>query len=269
MANGDSNPLGVLGQVSGFLGTYGTPIGIGASILGSVFGAISAGKQKRIAERKARNAKKRLDRQKEIYRNLDTSNPFLNMTNTMSDLENTMEDLTVNQQQAEFQAQQFQQSQSNILSTLRESAGSSGIASLAQSLAQQGQIASQQAGASIGQQEAANQRAAAAQAGRLQMAEAGEASRIQGMERQGEVMSRQQELNKQSTLLGMAQQETAAYNAQAGQAQQAKMDAISGGFQGAADMFAGFGQGQSGFTGYRTDEKGIRSYYVNGVKQGG
>jgi len=260
--------LGGLGELSGFLGTYGTPIGIGASILGSVFGAISAGKQKRIAERKARKAEKELNRQKEIYRNLDTSNPFLNMQNTMSGLENTMEDLTVNQQQAQFQADQFQQSQSNILSGLSGAAGGSGIAALAQSLAQQGQIAAQQSGASIGQQEAANARAKASEASRLQMAEAGEASRIQGMERQGEVMSRQQELNKQSTLLGMAQQESAAYNAQVGQAQQAKMDAITGGLKGAADMFAGFGQGQSGFTGYRTDENGIRAYYVNGEKQG-
>ena len=45
-----------------------------------------------------------MDRLKNIYANLDTSNPFLNM-------ENVMEDLTINQKQAQFQAQQFQQSQ--------------------------------------------------------------------------------------------------------------------------------------------------------------
>ena len=148
--------------------------------------------------------------QKSVYANLDTSNPFLNM-------ENTMEDLTINQKQSQFQAQQFQQSQANIMSGLRGAAGSSGVAALAQSLAQQGQLASQKSAASIGQQEAANIRAKAQMAGQ-----------IQSKERQGEVMSRNMERDKQSTLLGMAQQETAAYGQQAQQAEAAKWQAISG-----------------------------------------
>ena len=85
-----------------------------------------------------------------IYSNLDTSNPYLN-------LENTMEALTVNQQQAQFEAQQFQQSQANIMANLQGAAGGSGVAALAQTLANQGQIAAQQSAASIGAQEAANQ----------------------------------------------------------------------------------------------------------------
>ena len=47
-------------------------------------------------------------------------------------------------------------------------------------------------------------------------------------------MSRDMERNKVTTLLGMAQQETAAYGQAAAQAQQSKYDAIGGAFQGIA-----------------------------------
>jgi len=197
-----------------------TAISAGSSLLGGVFGAIGAGKQKREAERKERKARAEMDRLKQTYSQLDTSNPYLNM-------ENTMEDLTVNQQQAQFQQQQFQQSQANILDSMRGAAGGSGVAAVAQALAQQGQLSSQQASASIGQQEAANQRAAAAQA-----------SQIQGLERQGEMYSRAQEKEKVSTLLGMSQQETSAYAQQAAAAQQAKYSAIGGAVQGITGALA-------------------------------
>ena len=158
----------------------------------SIWGAVKAGQEKKKAERKARQARAEMNRLKDIYANHDTSNPYLNM-------ENVMEDLTVNQQQAEFQRQTFQQGQANIMSGLRGAAGGSGIAALAQSLAKQGQIAAQQSSASIGQQEAANIRAERSMAGQ-----------IQAQERQGEVYSRNLEKEKQSTLLGMSQQATAA-----------------------------------------------------------
>ena len=68
------------------------------------------------------------------------------------------------------------------------------------------------------------------------MAERQEASRIQGMERQGEIQSRQMELNKQSTLLGMAQAETAAYAQQAAEAEAQGWSALAGGIGGAVDI---------------------------------
>ena len=144
-----------------------------------------------------------------------------------------MEDLTINQKQADFERQQFQQSQANIMQQFRGAAGGSGIAALAQSLAQQGQIAAQRSAASIGQQEAVNQRLAAQEAGNIQQ-----------MERRGELISRAQQRDQVGTFLGMAQQETAAYAQQAGMAEQAKYDAISGGIKGVANMFAGFGGGE-------------------------
>ena len=211
----------------------------------SIFSAVKANQEKKRAERQARKSRKETNRLKNIYANLDTSNPYLNM-------ENTMEDLTINQQQADFERQTFQQSQANIMGELRGAAGGSGIAALAQSLSQQGQIAAQRSSASIGQQEAANQRAERQMAGS-----------IQTMERKGELLSREQELNKQSTLLGMSQQETAAYQQQAAQAEQAKMSAISGGIQGAASMVAGFGDSELSLPEGVTQEDLLASYYKN------
>jgi len=201
-------------------------IAAGLSIGSSIFSAISAKKQERKAREKEKKARIEMNRLKSEYANIDTSNPFLNM-------ENTMEDLTINQKQADFERQQFQQSQANIMQQFRGAAGGSGIAALAQSLAQQGQIAAQKSAASIGQQEAVNQRLAAQEAGNIQSAE-----------RRGELISRAQQREQTGTLLGMSQQETAAYAQQAGAARQARMDAISGAVGSAAGMFAGFGGGE-------------------------
>ena len=198
--------------------------GIASASLSLIGGGIAAGraaKAQRLAEAKERENRDEMDRLKGVYANLDTSNPFLGM-------ENTMEDLTVDQQQAQFQSQQFQQSQANILGGLRNVAGGSGIASLAQSLAQQGQLAAQQSSASIGRQESANQRAAAQQAGMIQM-----------QERRGEIMSRNMKRDQTGTLLGMSQQETAAFRQQAQMAEQAKFSAISSGIQGAVGAVSG------------------------------
>tara|TARA_R100000654_G_scaffold41353_3_gene67461 strand:- start:1055 stop:1783 length:729 start_codon:yes stop_codon:yes gene_type:complete len=193
-------------------------ISAGVNVLGSIFGASRADKAKRKAEADERVRRAEMDRLKNIYSNIDTSNPFLNM-------ENTMEDLTINQQAAQFQAQQFQQSQANILNTLRSSAGGSGIASLAQSLAQQGQLAAQRSAADIGSQESRNQALAAQQA-----------AQIQQQERRGELISRQQQRDQVGTLLGMSQSEVAAARNQAQMAQQAKMGAISSGVQGLTSL---------------------------------
>ena len=81
------------------------------------------------ALKKAQNeARDNLREEMDAFRSLDTSNPY-------ADLENAYEDLTVNTQEAEFERDQAQQSQANILASLRGAAGSSGIGSLAQTLA--------------------------------------------------------------------------------------------------------------------------------------
>ena len=173
---------------------------------------------------------------KEIYSNLDTSNPFEGMTNQFAGMENTMEDLTIDKKAAEFQAQQFQQSQANIMGQMRGAAGGSGIAALAQSLAQQGQLASQKAAAGIGQQESANQKAMAAEAGRLQSQEARGATDVATQIAQGERASQQMEMNKQSTLMNMASQESATADAQVANTQAAKDEAWGGVIGGVGDI---------------------------------
>tara|TARA_Y100001973_G_C5203812_1_gene339853 strand:+ start:1423 stop:2637 length:1215 start_codon:yes stop_codon:yes gene_type:complete len=193
------------------------------------------------AERNEEAAKRDADKYRSQYMALDISNPYLNQTNFMSGLknqfagldnvysglenqytglsnvysglENTAEDLTVNQQQAQFEAQQMQQSQANILGGLRGAAGGSGIAALAQSLSQQGQIGAQRASASIGQQESRNQALAAQQAAQLQSQEAGYAGQLQQM-RAGEASRLQ---SQEATYAGQLQQ------MQAGEAAQLQM----------------------------------------------
>jgi len=126
-----------------------------ASVIGSYVGQ---GKRKAARDR----AQSAYDQSLDAYFSQDISNPFANM-------ENTMEDLTVNTQAADFAAAQQAQGLSDVLGQTRQAAGGSGIAALAQSLANQQSQNALSASASIGQQEAANQRAAAQQAGMNQM----------------------------------------------------------------------------------------------------
>jgi len=184
----------------------------GTAIVGAGIGiakAIGAGKDKKKAQREQAAAQAEMAKQKAAFAGLDTSNPFMNM-------ENTMEDLTINQKGMELQNQQGQQQRANIMGQMKGAAGGSGVAALAQQMAQSGQLASQQSAATIGDQEAANQKLAAQEAGN-----------IQGKEREGDVLSREMERNKVSTLLGMEQSEVAGARERAAAADAAKWEGIS------------------------------------------
>ena len=183
-----------------------------------VYKAVQGKKAADAARIEADAARLEMDKHKKAFEALDTSNPYLNM-------ENTMEDLTINQQQAEFEKQNNMQNQANIMGQMRGAAGSSGIAALAQSLANQGSLNAQKASASIGAQEAQNQK--------LERAEAG---RIQGLERQGDLMSRNMQFGKTETLMGMSADQV--FNAQA-------MEAT-----GRQQMMAGIGTAASGLTSF-------------------
>lgn len=179
-----------------------------------VYKAVQGKKAADAAAIEAGKAREEMEKHKKAFEALDTSNPYLNM-------ENTMEDLTINQQQAEFEKQNNMQNQANIMGQMRGAAGSSGIAALAQSLANSGSLNAQKASASIGAQEAQNQK--------LERAEAG---RIQGLEREGDLMSRNMQFGKIDTLMGMSADQVS--NAQAMQA------------DGNAQMMAGIGDAASG-----------------------
>ena len=205
---------------------------IAAAAVGVAAGAskiimANQGRKERIAEQAA--AKQELAKNKAAYENLDTSNAYAN-------LENKFEDITVNQQQAQFEAQQNQQNQANIMQSMQGAAGGSGIASLAQAMANQGQMASQKASASIGMQEAQNQKLIA-----------GEASKNQQLTAAGEQASQQMTMDKTGTLLGMSQQRKAGADAARAAAKQQAMEgvgqigtaAMGAASQGAANMEAG------------------------------
>jgi len=204
-----------------------------------VYNAISGAKAKKEAEKKAEEAKAEMDKRKAEYAQLDTSNPYKDYQNMMA--ENVYEDMTVNQQQAQFEAQQGAQQRANIMQGLQGAAGGSGIAALAQQMANQGQLATQEASASIGAQESAQQELKAK--GELITQEGEQAA--MGKRVEGEIMSRDMERNKVMTLMGMSQSEMAAHNQRAAQAEAAKWDAtgeaIGGVGKGAEVYSAGIG----------------------------
>ena len=212
-------------------------IGAIAGLAGSAISYFGNRKERKRAEREQAKAKAAMQKQRAQFAALDTSNPFAGMQNQFAGLENTMEDLTVNQQQAQFEAQQGQQQRANILDQLKGSAGGSGVAALAQQMAQSGQLASQQASASIGQQEAANQKAMAAEAGRLQTQEAQGAQDVASMIAQGDQVAQQREMDKQSTLLGMSQSEFAGASERREAARAGQMDALSSGLGALGGLF--------------------------------
>tara|TARA_R110001592_G_scaffold321800_2_gene600436 strand:+ start:2433 stop:3086 length:654 start_codon:yes stop_codon:yes gene_type:complete len=148
-------------------------------------------------------AKASVEKQKEEYKAFDFKNPYA---------ENVYEDLTVNQQQAQFQAQKGDQMRSNILEGLKGAAGSSGIAGLAQAMANQGQLQTQQISASIGMQEAQNQKLKAQ--GELKT-------------QAGEAMVQQAESGRVATLLGMEYGELTAANAGVQQGYAARQSAAA------------------------------------------
>ena len=176
-------------------------------IVGGLTGMASGiigGKKRR---REQANAQNEFNTNKASFENLDTSNVYTNM-------ENTMEDLTVNQGAADFAAEQSNQGLANTMNTMSGAAGGSGIAAMAQALAGQQQGQTRQASLDIGRQEQANQAAERQQAGNLQL-----------YEKKGELISRDAENEKASTLLGMSQQRLGAAN----QARQEATNAIVGG----------------------------------------
>ena len=196
---------------------------VGAAVGVAKLGMALSGRKKRKDEQTA--AKAEQQKFKDQYAQLDTSNPYANM-------ENTMEDLTVNQQQADFQNQKGQQQRANIMQNMQGAAGGSGIAALAQTMANQGQLASQQAGASIGMQESQNQMAAARQAGANQL-----------QERQGEARSQDLEYQKVSTQLGMASARKGAADQARANAKAQQMSAVGDIGAGATTAIGGMGGG--------------------------
>ena len=160
--------------------------------------------------REQRAANEDLGNQMDKWEDTKMKNPYAGVKNPYADMENVYEDQTVNLKQAEFEKEQSQQSMANIMQNMQGAAGGSGIAGLAQVLANQGVKQAQQASASIGQQEQANQARARGEAGRLQQLDVEGEQKRDLMEREGERMVEQFNLDKQDKMLDIAMQRKAA-----------------------------------------------------------
>ncbi len=164
-------------------------------------GVSNASKMRRQAKRQADQAlqerqeqQARVDEEVANYRAMKFTNPYANM-------ENPFEDLRVATGAAEFQAEQGAQQRADILASLRGAAGTTGIAGLAQSLANQGQLQARQISADLQKQEVANELMAAKGASMVDM-----------QQRAGEAMVQQAESGRQATILGMQLGQSAGAN---------------------------------------------------------
>ena len=180
------------------------------SIIGGIGSVVGGKRQRRAASREAARARAErakqqaaLEKEKQAYRDLKFSNPYEGLQNPFAGLENTYEDLPVATAAAEFQMQRADQQRTDLLQSLRGAAGGSGIAALAQTLANQGQLQARQVSADIQRQEAANAMAAARGADRVQTLERQGAFTAERLRRQGAGMVTQAEAARQATLLGM------------------------------------------------------------------
>ena len=180
------------------------------------------------ANRRRRSAQAAYERSMQQYRAQDTSNLYEN-------LENPYEELTVNQQAAQFQAQQQQQAMANMMSRFQETSTGGDVSAFAQVLANQQARNLQQASASIAQQEAANQRMAAQGA-----------MRIQSMERMGAERARAFKSNIIGTELGMNMQQLAAANLARNQAMSQIAGGVGSAVAGGFGMYKNFTADQMG-----------------------
>ena len=162
--------------------------------------------------REQRAAQEDFGNQMDAWEDTKMTNPYAGVKNPYEHLENVYEDQTVNLKQAEFEKEQSQQSMANIMTSMQGAAGGSGVAGLAQVLANQGVKQAQQASVSIGAQEQANQQKMVAESGRLQEARATGEQKREMLEREGERMVEQFEIDKQAKMLDIAGQRQAAAN---------------------------------------------------------
>jgi len=179
------------------MATFSTAIMAGSALMG----VSNASKMRKQSARQATQALKqrqeqqaRVDEEAANYRAMKFTNPYEGM-------ENVFEDLRVSTQAADFQAEQGAQQRADILGQLRGAAGSSGIAGLAQSMANQGQLQARQISAGLQKQEVANELMAAKGA-----------SAIDLQQRAGDAMVQQAESGRQSTILGMQYGQAAGAN---------------------------------------------------------
>lgn len=206
----------------------------------SIYGMFSANKAAKRQLREARTVQEQqlkfqkeqsliLEQEKKAYREIEFKNPYAGM-------QNTYEDMPVATGAANFQAQQGAQQRADILGQLRGSAGGSGIAGLAQSLANQGQLQTQRIAADLQKQEAQNA-----------LYGAKGASEVQQFKAKGDEMVQEAESGRQATLLSTQYAMAAGENTSYQQSMLNTQNAMTSGNQMRTDAFKNFTSSISGF----------------------
>ena len=171
-------------------------------------GLVGRGKRKRALKR----AQGAYDMQMQRFENIDTSNPY--------------EDMTVSTQAADAAKAQSMQSQANMMDTFGQAAGGSGIASLAQVMSQQQTAQAQQASQDIGAQEQ-----------NIQETQMREQSNIQDSFIQGEQDRRQMESDKLQSLMQLKGQDLAKARMDKHMHDKMVISGVSGAVAGYSDRF--------------------------------
>lgn len=176
-----------------------------------IYDAFQGGKQRRDALTKAEGYETEFQSRLDEYASEEFVNPYAGM-------QNVYEDMTIDQRAAEFQQNQLAQQQADTLQSLRGARGSAGAAALASAMSIQGAKQARRISADIGKQEQA-----------IQKAQLGEASRIQGLQMQGEDLVRQQERQRNMVLAQVASGRGQLANQEALAGQQQMMGGITSG----------------------------------------
>ena len=184
-----------------------------------------------------RDAQEDLHGQMADWEDTKMKNPYAGVKNPYANMENVYEDQTVDLKAAEFAKEQSQQSAANIMQSMKGAAGGSGVAGLAQVLANQGAKQAQQASASIGQQEKANQARALGESGRLQQMDREGEQKADMLQREGARMVEQYDMQKQEKMMDFAMQRKEAADQDIDNAAAQQDQFISGAIQGGVSAF--------------------------------
>ena len=150
--------------------------------------------------------------QENIYE--DQENIFLGRENIFEDQENVFEELEVDTQAVDYAREQFQQQQAGIIQGLRGTAGSSGVAGLAQTLSGQATKQAREAQLTIGQQLQQNRKMKLQEQSRLNQQERAEQARLSQMGLMEQSRLNQMSLAEQSRLSQMSLAEQSRINQQ-------------------------------------------------------
>ena len=212
----------LIGKVGGLSGNA---ISGGIQAIGSLFG----GRRRR---RREKAAKRAFQNELSAYRNMEITNPYDNLENPYEELRNELSNLEVSTEAADFQSQQMQQGLAQSLDAFRGAGGGTGVASLAQALAQEQRKSMQGIAADIAKQETMNTRLAAQGAQQLGLQTAKAGVDLQKLEGMGATEQQRQQIARQEGLMGITAGEYSA-------ASKARANATNALTSGLGKMFGG------------------------------